>query len=460
MDDHSRRLVLTAVQSAATSGAPLLLAVSGGLDSMALFHAMHRVAPDRIAAVATFDHGTGPEATRAAAFVAARALERGVRCVSGRLSEPLPSGSIIGPRIGRGFGQGISSGPAGGREAAWRRARYAFLHEEAARLGGRIVTAHTEDDHLETVMMRILRGSGTRGLAGLLAPSAILRPFVALRRETLERFARAEHLTWMEDPSNESRAFLRNRVRHDLLPALAYADARLERSLLDLAARAAAWRADVDRFVDEVVRPARRGSATLMIAGAELRGYDRDSLAMLWVAICGRVGLALDRRGTSRLAAFTMKEPRSGSVPLSGDWCLEAHGDHYVLRQAAMITAPALTLPVTGTAEWGRFRFKVSDVAISASSSSNWAAALPAETRLVVRCWTAGDRLSRAEGQGPRRVARYLSDARVRGRDRLEWPVVASEDDVVWIPGVRRSDAATDRSGRPVRHYLCERLDR
>ncbi len=452
MEDDSRRLVLNAAHSTAARGRPLLLAVSGGLDSMSLLHAMHAAAPDRIAALATFDHGTGPAATRAAAFVAARAAECGVQCITGRLSERAP--------MGTGSSSLSGGGQPGGREAAWRRARYAFLHEEAERLGACIVTAHTEDDHLETVFMRILRGSGTRGLAGLLAPSAIMRPFVAVRRATLEHFARVERLTWMEDPSNDSRMFLRNRVRHDLLPALALADPDLGRSVLELAADAARWRADVERFVDEVLRPMRYGTSTLTIAREELQGYDGDSLSMLWAAVCGRVGLALDRRGTRRLAAFTMKEPHSGSVPLSGDWCLEAHGDRYVLRQAATTTAPALTLPMEGVAEWGRFRFRVSEVAISATSSSQWAAALPAGSRPVVRCWTAGDRLSRAEGQGPRRVARYLSDARVRGRDRLEWPVVASGDDVVWIPGVRRSDAATDRSGRPVRHYLCERLDR
>ena len=78
----------------------------------------------------------------------------------------------------------------------------------------------------------------------------------------------------------------------------------------------------------------------------------------------------------------------------------------------------------------------------------------------MVRSWSAGDRLEPAAGQPRRRVTRYLSDVGVRGADRAGWPVVVAGDDVVWIPGVRRSDAATDRSGRPVRHYVCERIDR
>jgi tRNA(Ile)-lysidine synthetase-like protein len=81
-----------------------------------------------------------------------------------------------------------------------------------------------------------------------------------------------------------------------------------------------------------------------------------------------------------------------------------------------------------------------------------------------VRAWMAGDRLAPSAGQGRRRVTRYLSDAGVHGSDRRQWPVVVtgngSGGDVVWIPGVRRSDAATERSGRPVRHYVCERIVR
>jgi len=78
-----------------------------------------------------------------------------------------------------------------------------------------------------------------------------------------------------------------------------------------------------------------------------------------------------------------------------------------------------------------------------------------------VRAWQAGDRLASAGRQPRRRVTRYLSEAGVHGSERLAWPVVvgdAAGGDVVWIPGVRRADAATERSGRPVRHYVCERI--
>jgi tRNA(Ile)-lysidine synthase len=406
---------------------------------MALLHAMASAAPVRIAGVATMDHGTGPAARAAAAHVARVATALGLPVIVGRLTEsPLATG---------------------GREAAWRRERYRFLFSTASALGARVVTAHTEDDQIETVLMRLLRGSGTRGLAGLLAPSAVVRPFLSLRRATLVEYAGAAGVVWREDPSNRSPAFLRNRVRHDLLPALRLADPGLDASLLDIARRAAEWRRGIEAIVDAGVHPRLDGD-TIVVASAELSGYDRDSLAVLWSALAGRVGLSLDRRGTDRLARFTTSGPRRGSVPLSGGWCLDAHGGTYVLRPSPRPESAPAALPEAGELRWGAFRFRIAAAGEPSRAGSSWTAAMSADARPFVRSWGAGDRLSPAGGQPRRRVKRYLSDAGVSGLDRASWPVVVAGEDVVWIPGVRRSDAATERSGRPVRHYVCERIDR
>ena len=418
---------------------PLVLAVSGGLDSMALLVGMAREAPDRVAAVATFDHGTGPDATAAAAFVERAAATLGCRVVAGRMG-PTPRSS-------------------GGREAAWRRARHAFLAEVAAPLGARIVTAHTRDDQVETVLMRELRGAGARGLAGLFAPSPIVRPFLHLPRRTLHAFLARAEVDWMEDPSNGDPAFLRNRVRHDLLPALRRATPGVDETLLAIGRDAARWREGMDRLAARMAIPDADDRSCVSVATRELRGYSRNSLMVLWGSLAGRVGLALDRRGTERLATFIMKEPDRGEVPLSGGWTLEVDDGTYRLRRGRRAAAPAATLPVTGAVEWGRFRFLVGGRAAGRSGNA-WDALLPADASLEVRAWRAGDRLGPAAGQGPRRVARYLSDAGMHGTDRRHWPVIVAGParEVVWIPGVRRSDAATERSGRPVRLYVCERI--
>lgn len=443
MDHDSTRVVLRAARVAARAAdAPMVLAVSGGLDSMVLLRAMTEVARRRVAAVATFDHGSGRTASASAAFVARAGAALGLPVVVGHAPE--------------------GAAAKVGREAAWRAARYEFLRSVAEPTGGRIVTAHTEDDQVETVLMRVLRGSGARGLAGLYATSDIVRPFVGLRRADLAEYARARGIAWRNDPTNRSRGFLRNRVRLDLLPALRRVRPDIDSELLTLAHRAAEWRAEIDRIAGSL-RPTREDGGAVSVASRELAGYDADSLRVLWNALAARAGLALDWRGTRRLAAFTRREPEAGSVPLSGGWYMEARGGVYILGKRSLAEGAPSPLPVSGELRWGEFRFRVEEPAAGFAgadvASEPWHAVLP--MAVTVRTWTAGDRLSRSGGQGARRVKRYLSDAGVRGLDRVGWPVVVDErENVVWIPGVRRADAATDRSGRPVRHYVCERITR
>ena len=427
-DVHER-----AREAALASDRPLLLAVSGGLDSMSLLDAMTAVAPERIAGVATFDHASGAHSARASAHVRAEAERRGLRVVTGRL------------RSGADRSNGL--------EAMWRSERQRFLRHAAAACGACIATAHTRDDQVETVLLRAMRGAGARGLAGLAAPGPIVRPFLGVDRASLERYAQAREVTWVDDPSNARLDFLRNRVRHQLLPALRRADPTIDAALLAIGERAARWRADLEALVDATVRHRRPGEHTLVVAASELADYDRNSLSVLWGALAGRVGLALDRRGTTRCAAFTMKSPRRGTIPLSGGWRLEAVRDELVLYRVAPAAAGESMLPDMGALTWGRFRFSVED----RPTDDDWSAELSGGAPVVVRGWRAGDRLAPSRGQGWRRVTRYLSDARIAGSDRAGWPVVVQGEEIVWIPGVRRSDAATVRSGRPTRHYVCER---
>ena len=438
MRDDATDAVIKAVSSAVRGvDRPLVLAVSGGLDSMALLAAMAEVAPSRIAAVATFDHGTGAAATAAV---------RQVRLATARLGQKFVT-ATLSPR----------SRYPDGREAAWRAARYDFLTETARQLDAVVATAHTEDDQVETVLLRIMRGSGARGLSGLYARSDVCRPLIRLRRAVLETYAEGMGLAWVNDPSNATRAYARNRVRLDLLPALCRAKPGFDDEMLAIAGRADALRRDVESFVDRTLRVTVSEDGGLVVASKELMDYDADSHAMFWPALAGRVGLALDARGIRRIATFASEHPGSGRIPLAGGWCLEATRDTYILgRQLASVAPAATVLPARGSVAWGRFRFRV----VRSPTLSPWGATISLGQDAVVRPWIAGDRLEAAGGQRPRRVKRYLSEAGLQGAARQDWPVVVAGHEIVWIPGVRRSDAATDRSGRPARHYICERNDR
>ena len=423
---------------------------------MALLHAVHRAlhaaAPGiRTASVrvVTFDHGTGPAATSAAALVTSEARRVGFDVVSGRATRPAAT------------------------EAAWRAARWSYF-ASVLPPGGTIATAHTRDDHIETVAMRVLRGSGARGLAGLeyQAPR-ITRPFVRIARNVVARYAASQDVRYIEDPSNVSRRHFRNRVRLDLLPAIRRLRPQFETELTALAEEAAELRAHLDRFVTRFIVADDRARHRLRVAREELATYDSPALCVLWPAIAARAGVTLDRRGTLRLAQFTTSGAPGGRIQLSGGVEVYRHrdasGDGFVFRRAAAGRSPRGTVPLDGVVDFGEWRFR--PIAATRSDETPdvhplvrpqneiWSADLPGDRCLTVRAWQPGDRMRAGERGPARRVKRFFGDARIPGPSRSGWPVVLADDEIVWIPGVRRVRAAPERSGRPTVRYLCERFD-
>jgi len=283
-----------------------LLAVSGGRDSMSLLDAFAACRRDAVA-VANFDHGTGAAAKRAARLVEREAERRSL------------------PFVG-----GSRRALKGDTEASWRAARWEFLRAWAGEFDATVVTAHTRDDQIETVVMRILRGAGPRGLAGILARSAICRPLLTEGRDTVAAYAESRGVRFVDDPSNLSRAHLRNRVRLDLLPALEAAQPGFGRSVLALSQRAAEWRAQSERLVDVIGPVASSGSVA--VPSKVMRAMPSEGLGHLWVAIAGRAGVVLDRRGTERVAAFTIGGKPGGRIPLSGGAVVECTPTTFVLR--------------------------------------------------------------------------------------------------------------------------------
>ncbi len=303
--------VLRAAAAALDGRERVVLAVSGGLDSMVLLHAVaESVAGARSnVLVATFDHRTGAHATRAAKMVNNRAESLGLRCVIG-----------VATRIHA-------------REHQWREERWKFLRSTARTFMAPVLTAHTIDDQIETVFMRILRDAGPRGLAGLYADSSdVVRPFIGLRRSQLATYGTAQRVRYIEDPSNASRAHLRNRVRHDLLPAIVRLRPAFPEQLLTIAQMAAAWREEMAQAVGQITFDLRH-DGSLRVARADLAGYDAESLRSLWPAMAAKAGVVMDRRGTQRLAEFTMKGHSGGSIQLSGGIEVRMFRDHLLLRR-------------------------------------------------------------------------------------------------------------------------------
>jgi len=307
---HEGDEVMQAVGAAFKGLRRVVLAVSGGLDSMVLLDAAAsmppKCRPDLL--VASFDHGTGAAARHAVDSVRARSRQLG-----------LP------------FTTGVA-GKTAVTEHQWRMLRWAFLRNASVEFGGPTATAHTLDDQIETIFIRILREAGPRGLAALFAESEVIRPFLGLRRNAITRYARSRRISHVEDPSNVSRSHLRNRVRHDLLPAISRVRPGFSDQLLSISRRSADWRSQMTEIADQIeVSHASDGS--LRIARVAMGGYDAESLRALWPSIAAKANVVMDRRGTHRLAEFTMKGVTGGTIQLSGGVEVRMFRDHLLIRR-------------------------------------------------------------------------------------------------------------------------------
>ncbi|MGH2417277.1 MAG: tRNA lysidine(34) synthetase TilS [Candidatus Limnocylindria bacterium] len=229
LDELGERFVVGARSLAIPDGAALVLAVSGGPDSMALLHGAAHAGRWRLT-VAHLDHGLRADSADDATFVtdAAAAL---------RLPSDLRQTDVAA--LSRAEGRSI--------EDAGREARYRFL-EEIAPADACIVTAHTADDAAETVLLNLLRGSGLAGVRGIPARRGrIVRPLLSQRRAALRALLDASDIAYRLDPSNDDSGYLRNRVRGELLPLLE----DLRPGAVDRIGQFARLAADDDELLDE-----------------------------------------------------------------------------------------------------------------------------------------------------------------------------------------------------------------
>ncbi|HWA97155.1 MAG TPA: tRNA lysidine(34) synthetase TilS [Pirellulales bacterium] len=261
----------------------VLLAVSGGADSVALLRALIELRPAGASGrliVGHVNHGLrGAESDADAQFVGKLAAQLQVEARVRRV-EPVPAASDQGD----------------GLEAAARSARYALLRDEAEAVGARyVVTAHTADDQAETILHRVLRGTGLDGLRGMRRARplsdavTLVRPLLEFRRAELRDYLAALGQGFREDTSNTDRRFTRNRLRHDLLP-MAARDFNPEatEALLRLGRLAGDAQDAIAEIVDRELMPAITFEAdgSLAIDGSALARWPvhlrREALKRAW----------------------------------------------------------------------------------------------------------------------------------------------------------------------------------
>lgn len=425
----------------------VLIALSGGPDSVALTNALHSLRGRfgyRLAA-AHLNHGLrGNESDRD---------ERFVRDLCERLQIELWSE--------RAAGLGFDSPNL---EEKAREMRYSFFRRVADNIGADFIAlAHTADDQAETVMMRLVRGAGAEGLSAMAeaGPDRLIRPMLSVGRDEILAYLSAIEADYVTDSSNFSRSFMRNRVRHELLPVIERDYAKGIRPRLvglanemrdlhdfirqsaraELMRRKSGNRLDLDGF--EGLHPA--------LARALLREFVREHTGSL--RRIGRVHV------DAMIHACSGESPH-GIVALPGGFALRREYSSAVIDRAENTarqkSAFALYLPLEGELVLPQAKVGFDSRIINRNDmgfmSGCWKTAGRDEAyfdsekvgRLRVRNFRHADRISLAGiGSGHKKVHDVFVDCKVPRARRMNWPlVVAQNDEVIWIPMLARSGVA------------------
>ncbi|MEX2598897.1 MAG: tRNA lysidine(34) synthetase TilS [Dehalococcoidia bacterium] len=417
---------------------PLLLAVSGGADSIAMLLTTASLPrtqrPDLIAAY--FAHGLRPDADPPEAALVRGAAER------------------LGVAVRTG---GAPVAPA---EAAARDARYRFLAEQAQASGATaILTAHTQDDQAETLLLRLARGSGTRGAGGIReistrsiggADITLLRPLLTVTRRETEAVCREADITPAQDATNRSLIYARNRIRHAVLPELAQINPYVRATL----ARYAATAQEDDALLETLASEAVADTETWNNDGVR---WPRAALAGLPSPLLSRVLQAAWRRLAgpgAALSAARLQAAQHLLLSAKGGETALGNGMRFLVEQESCALGPATTSPglveqpleTPGAVVSGPWRIEA-EVRRPGTSVGNgqWTAMVDADlvgTPLLVRPRRPGDRFQPLGMDEQVRLQDVLVNARVPRSQRANWPLVVTPRGIVWVPGVRIAEWA------------------
>jgi tRNA(Ile)-lysidine synthase len=418
----SRVLGTIAEHQLLSRGDQVLVAVSGGPDSLALLHALVRLGP-RLGLglqVATVDHGLRPESAAEAAEVARRCAQLG-----------LPS-HVLRVDVGAQKRAHVSL------QDAARRARLASLTGWAAQRGcTRIALGHTADDQAETILFRIVRGTGVDGLVGIPYKRGLfVRPLLDVRRQQVLAFLRRRKVDFLSDPSNRDPRFARSRVRHDWLPYLARENPRVAEALLALARSALSVRERLGASSTGSLPPDVVGAPALGRRAAQVvRRLVAQGQGSREVAIAGGVIDVTYGRATFRAHPAPAQAGSTDAAPTDAA---------AKVVQALVVQGPGIFLWPPAASE-PTFELEIG-FRTGSDGPARGAATFDAEIfsrGLVLRSLRPGDRMRPRGGRGRRKLQDLLVDAKVPRKQRSALPLLVTGDEVVlFVPGLRPAEEA------------------
>lgn len=429
------------------AGSTLLVACSGGRDSMALLHAL--ATSDRWDLhVATVDHGWHPDARAHADWVVSQAAARGVE--AHRL--------VVDP-------DRVRHGP--GPEAAARAERYRLLRAHASSIGARrLVLAHTADDQAETLLMRVGEGTGLRGLGGMRARRGLIaRPWLGVERRAVAAYAAAAGVEWVTDPSNADERYRRNAVRARVMPGMdavfggdwctrVARSARHAQGALDLLE----WCLGEHglRLVsehDDAIIIDRAASNRLPTAAREaVVAHALHRAAERWSPESGRrVALHVPRL----LGARAM-------ISLPGR--LRARGTADWIRieplRAVEAAGPPTRIAQSGRYIWGSWCVVIDHLPhLPDAPVGDFIAVAGAVMPWQIRAARPGDRFRPLGAPGHKAVTRLWRDAAVPRERRAGLPVIEADGGLLWVGELRAGEGTRAGRDEPVWQVRLERRD-
>ena len=462
----------------------LLLALSGGVDSLSLWHWLIHggVQPAERVTAAYVNHHLRAEADQDVALLQQLAKAWGTCLV------------ILDADV-----QGVAARDKLSIEAAGRQERYRLLGQLAAQIGARmIVTGHHADDQVETILLNMLRGTGLRGLRGIspFAPLPMLtqdrpkgesielfRPMLSLFRADIERYAASHQLSPIEDATNRDTVFTRNRVRHELIPLLETYNPNVRAGLLQMG-RLLADDYDLLSVVgDEVWQSCLKESDEQWVVleravwSAQPRALQRLLIRKLFAHLTG--GLTNLSADVVDLACQTLLQSEHGAIAELGsgvelsihyETIVGGRGDTGSLFNQPQLPVERIDIEVNYPAHYllsGGWVLAVQPTALAAidwskpAEDRNFAyVGLTADTRLFLRGRIAGERFRPFGMQGTTRLKSLMVDRKMPALLRDHWPLLADENGLLWVPGYRlAARAAIDQTDAAApRHILEVRL--
>jgi tRNA(Ile)-lysidine synthase len=425
----------------------LLLAVSGGPDSTALLLITARLAKNLglKPAVAHFDHGLRGRAAAQQEAAFARSLAES-------LTIPFYEGSGDVRRLAR--TQRLSL------EDAARRARYEFLASVAQREGyPAVATGHTASDQAETVLLHLVRGAGLDGLAGMAARStwpfphtglSLVRPLLTLSRQQTLAYCAAADVTPLEDESNVSRDFGRNRVRNEVLPLLRELNPRIEDALVRLAGAAAEDTSYLRSVASQALLPSEDESQRLSrgLLSEWPSSPRRHALRLAFAALAGNAQ-DLTQRHILALERLLLEGKTGDRLDLPRDVAAVLQRDSLQLRHAFATRAlpdARVRLDIPGRAVFGPLAVEAS---FSRPAAGRYAAvdAAALGDRACVRRRQPGDRFQPLGMSEAKKLQDFLVDAHVPREERDLVPLFVTPRGIVWAGGLRIAEWAKPRPG-------------